>query len=42
MILLSEKLEFKENNLADILESYEEDIINRMNKVHTDLSLDIK
>lgn len=39
---MGEKLEFKENELNEILESYETDIIERMNKVHNDLTIDIK
>lgn len=42
VLLLGEKLDFKENELAEILESYEDDIIYKMDKLHAELSADIK
>jgi len=39
---MSDKLELKENEVNEILESYETEIIERTNNVHNQLSVDIK
>lgn len=42
LVNMIDKLELKENEVNEILESYETKIIERTNNVHNQLSVDIK